>query len=99
VKEDQEKGRTYLPKEDRLNYPDLKALLAFEASRARRYYAESAPLITMVHRRSRRSLWALIEIYRSLLDKIEASGYDVMSRRIRLSGLEKATILVRALFH
>jgi phytoene synthase len=99
VKEDQEKGRIYLPKEDRVKYPDLKTLLAFEASRARQYYAESAPLVAMVHRRSRRSLWALIEIYQSLLDKIEASGYDVMSHRIRLSGLEKASIVVRALFH
>jgi 15-cis-phytoene synthase len=68
VKEDQEKGRIYLPKEDRLKYPDLKILLAFESSRARQYYAE-------------------------------ASGYDAISRRIRLSGLEKASIIVRALFH
>ena len=98
VKEDQEKGRVYLPKEDRLKYPDLTSLLAFEAARARRYYAESSPLIAMVHRRSRRSLWALIEIYRSLLDKIEAAGYDVMSRRIRLTSFEKVRIVVRAFF-
>ena len=99
VKEDQEKGRSYLPKEDRDRFPDLKNLLAFEALRAKGYYAESRSLIGMVHPRSRRSLWALIEIYRRLLDRIEQSGYDVMSRRIRLSGLEKAGIVVRALFH
>jgi 15-cis-phytoene synthase len=98
VKEDQEKGRVYLPKEDRDRFPELKELLAFEASRARQYYAESRPLLDMVHPGSRRSLWALIEIYRSLLDRIEASGYDVMSRRIRLQGWEKAGIVVRALF-
>jgi phytoene synthase len=98
VKEDQQKGRVYLPKEDRDKYPDMKALLAFEASRARQYYAESAPLIAMVHPRNRRSLWALIEIYRSLLEKIEASGYDVMWRRIRLTAIEKISIIVRALF-
>jgi phytoene synthase len=98
VKEDQEKGRVYLPKEDRDRFPDLKELLAFEAARARQYYAESRPLLDMVHPRSRRSLWALIEIYRSLLDKIEASGYDVLSQRIRLSTFEKVRILVRAVF-
>jgi phytoene synthase len=97
VKEDQEKGRMYLPKEDRDRFPDLRELLAFETSRARNYYEESRPLLDMVHPKSRRSLWALIEIYRTLLDKIEASGYDVMSRRIRLSGIEKTGILVRAL--
>jgi phytoene synthase len=99
VKEDQEKGRIYLPKEDRDRFPDLKELLAFEAARARTYYAESRPLLEMVQPRSRRSLWALIEIYRSLLDRIEASRYDVMTRRIRLQGWEKAVIVARALFH
>lgn len=97
VKEDQEKGRIYLPREDRERYPELKELLAYEAWRARQYYEESRPLIDMVHPGSRRSLWALIEIYRTLLDRIEESDYDVMSRRIRLSGLEKTSIVARAL--
>ena len=97
VKEDQERGRVYLPKEDRDRYPDLKQLLAFEAARARRYYDESRPLIDMVHPESRRALWALIEIYSRLLRRIEESGYDVMSRRIRLSAAEKAGIVVSAL--
>ena len=98
VKEDQEKGRVYLPKEDRDRFPELKELLAFEAARARAYYAESRPLVGMVDADCRRSLWALIEIYRRLLDKIEASGYDVMSGRIRLSAFEKAGIVARAMF-
>jgi phytoene synthase len=96
VKEDEELGRRYLPREDREQYPVLQDLLAFEASRARSYYRESEPLVDMVHPESRRSLWALIEIYRRLLEKIEASGYDVMNRRIRLSFLEKTGIVAQA---
>lgn len=96
VKEDSERGRCYLPREDRVRYPDLRELLAFEGARARAYYAESAPLVGMVHRESRASLWALIEIYRRLLERIEESGYDVMSRRIRLSTFEKLSIVARA---
>lgn len=96
VKEDEELGRVYLPEEDRARFPGLKPLLAFEASRAKEYYAESRPLIGMVHKRSRRSLWALIEIYRRLLDRIEASGYDVMRHRIRVPTWEKLAILARA---
>jgi phytoene synthase len=96
VKEDQERGRCYLPREDRVRYSDLRELLAFEGARARAYYAESAPLIGMVHPESRASLWALIEIYRRLLDRIERSGYDVMRRRIRLSAVEKLAIVARA---
>jgi 15-cis-phytoene synthase len=98
VKEDQEKGRIYLPKEDRDRYPDQRKLLALQAGRARRYYDESRPLLDLVHPRSRRSLWALIEIYSTLLDRIVQSGYNVMPKRIRLSGVEKAGIVLRALF-
>jgi phytoene synthase len=96
-REDEERGRHYLPREDRERYPNLRDLLAFEASRARGYYDEAAPLIGLVHANSRPSLWALIEIYRRLLARIEESGYDVTARRIRLSTFEKLAIVVEAM--
>jgi 15-cis-phytoene synthase len=96
VKEDIERGRYYLPKEDRQRFPELRELLAFEAGRAREYYRESAPLVQLVDAGSRRSLWALIEIYRRLLTRIEELNFDVMSGRIRLSTAEKVGILARA---
>jgi phytoene synthase len=98
VKEDQERGRVYLPREDRERFPDTRELLKFEADRARVYYAESRPLIALVDPDSRASLWALIEIYRRLLERIEASNYDVMSRRIRLTTAEKLRIVLTAYF-
>ena len=49
----------------------------------------------MVHKKSRSSLWALIEIYSRLLDRIEAAGYDVLSQRVRLSTAEKAGIVLK----
>lgn len=98
VKEDRERGRHYLPKEDRSRFPDQVALLRFEADRARAYYAESAPLVEMVTRETRASLWALIEIYRRLLVRIDEHGYDVESKRIRLSTAEKIGILIQAWF-
>jgi phytoene synthase len=104
VREDLDRGRIYLPQEDliRFGVSDLQAgkpfidLMRFEAARARAYYQESQPLLGMVHARSRSSLWALIEIYSRLLAKIEASNYDVLSRRIALSSLEKSWIVLRA---
>ena len=50
----------------------------------------------MVEPGSRPSLWALIEIYSRLLDRIVESRHDVLARRVRLSALEKAGIVVRA---
>ena len=97
VREDTERGRNYLPREDRDRYPMLRDLLEFEAGRARAYYAESAPLVSMVHRESRRSLWALIEIYRRLLERIAARDFNVMNGRIRLSAIEKSAIVLQAL--
>ncbi len=110
IREDAENGRIYLPAEDLNRFgvrgEDLRAaaptpafldLMRFEAARARRYYDESMPLLGLVHPRSRRSLWALVEIYSRLLAKIGHSGYDVLSRRISLPAAEKTWILLRSL--
>jgi 15-cis-phytoene synthase len=109
VREDAENNRLYLPEEDLerfqvsvedLRGPEvsarLKDLLAFEAGRAREYYRESAALVEMIHSDSRASLRALIGIYSRLLDRIEASGYDVLARRIRIPTWEKVWILARS---
>ncbi len=104
VSEDSENRRIYIPAEDILRFSaDLEKrddafirLMRFEAERARGYYTESRPLIELVNARSRPSLWALIEIYRRLLDRIEQSNFDVLSRRIRVPTWEKVGILVRA---
>lgn len=110
IREDAALGRIYLPAEDLRRFgvaeEDLIAgngneaflrLMRFEAARARAYYNESLPLLDLVHPRSRPSLWALVTIYSSLLERIERSNYDVFRRRVRLSLLEKSWIVVRAL--
>jgi len=104
VREDQENQRVYIPAEDVRKFgADLARhdenfvhLMSFEAQRARAYYDESRPLIGLVHARSRASLWALIEIYRRLLARIERSNFDVLSRRIRVPTWEKLAILAGA---
>ena len=60
------------------------------------YYQQSQPLIDLIHKRSRPSLWALIQIYRRLLDRIEHSNFDVLERRISLPAWEKLSIVARA---
>ncbi|HEX4770131.1 MAG TPA: phytoene/squalene synthase family protein [Bryobacteraceae bacterium] len=109
VREDANLGRIYLPLEDlrRFGVPveQLRAgvedqsfvsLMRFEAARARKYYEESAPLAALISRKSRRSLWALREIYTRLLDKLEAANFAVLSRRINLQARSKLVILLRA---
>ncbi len=71
--------------------------MRFEAARARAYYNESQPLLSLVDRRSRPALRALVSIYSRLLDRIERNDYDVFSRRVSLSGLEKSWIMLQSL--
>jgi len=111
IGEDAARGRVYLPTEelDRfgVSAADLAAgrrtdafvsLMQFQVARARAYYSESAPLIDLVHKRSRPGLRALIMIYSRLLERIEERRYDVFSRRVSLSPVEKCWITARAWF-
>ncbi len=109
VGEDAGLGRLYLPAEDLQRFqvtpdllrqsqtaPELQALLAHEGARARRYYDESLPLIGMMDEDSRPALWALIEIYSRLLQRIHDSSYNVLPSRLALSTGEKLGILGQA---
>ena len=109
IKEDAGRGRIYLPAEDLARFgltaEDLQTgkrsqnflqLMGFETERTRAYYRESMPLIGLVHPPSRRALSALIAIYAKLLERIEQAHYDVFSRRVSLSPLEKSWIVLRA---
>jgi phytoene synthase len=109
VREDAGAGRVYLPSEDlkrfdvteeqlRSGHEDerFRDLMRFEAGRARYLYVESEPLIDLIDPKSRRSLWALREIYLRLLGKIEAADYNVLSRRIAVSKPGKIALLLRA---
>lgn len=104
IREDEENARIYLPAEDLARFqvmefrygPNFEAMMRFESARAESYYADSLPLLEMVDPGSRASLWALIEIYRRLLKKIERSGFQVLDQRIHLSAWTKLGIVCRA---
>jgi phytoene synthase len=110
VREDAARGRVYFPEEDLARFglsrqdildcrdsEAVRQLFRFEGGRALAYYRESAPLVEMVPSANRPALWALIEIYRQLLLRMERSGYDVLSKRTRLSSAEKLAVVAAAL--
>jgi phytoene synthase len=106
VQEDAGRNRLYLPAEDFTRFgvsPEtfeprdrFRELMSFEAQRAREYYRESAPLIALIDAHSRASMRALIGIYSRLLDRIVASNYDVLARRVRVPAWEKLWVLMRS---
>ena len=109
VREDADMGRVYLPREDlrrfgvnaeqlRLGMENdrFRSLMKFEASRAWACFEESEPLSTLVDPRSRRSLWALREVYKRLLERIEKANYAVLNKRISVPKRTKILLMLRA---
>jgi phytoene synthase len=106
VKEDASMGRIYLPEEDLAKFnlsaaellaiPDparFRPLLAFEADRAREFYASGDALIPYISEDSQPGLWVLVTIYRRLLERIAEKQYDVFTAKVSLSTSEKLRIL------
>jgi phytoene synthase len=109
LKEDAASGRIYLPLEDleRFGYSadelvcgvfndNFAALMQFEIARAKEFYRRAYPLLDIVSEESRAALWALIAIYRGILETIERNGGNVFSRVARLTEMEKIDIVLQA---
>jgi phytoene synthase len=108
VKEDWLMGRVYLPQDDLRQCgidvnvlsngtaaTAMRPLLALEAERAREYYLSADELLPLIDEDSQPALWTLVEIYRRLLERIAQRDYDVFSERVRLSTVEKVSVLAK----
>lgn len=108
LREDAAENRIYLPLEDferfRYSIEDLKAkkmdgrfhdLIRFEIERARGFYKKGEPLIGFIRPECRRTLAALIGIYKGLLEKINRESNRILSKKIKLSMAEKISIIFR----
>jgi phytoene synthase len=108
VKEDSDLGRVYLPTEDLRRFgvdtsvlrngnsaEAFRPVLEFEAQRARELYRAAEELLPLIDDDSQPALWTLVEVYRRLLERIAARGYDVFSERVKLSTAEKVGILAK----
>ena len=102
VGEDARKNRIYLPMEDlkRFNVPasdilqaresdGFKALMAFQAARARSQYEKAMQALPLEDRRAQRSGLIMAAIYRALLEEIEDDGFRVLVQKTSLTPLRK----------
>jgi len=108
IKEDNERGRVYLPHEELQRFKvsaeglrdgvvddNFRALMDFQIRRARDYYRKSAARISMIaDRRSRLVVCAMKDIYGAILREIEKNRYDVFSTRARVSTAGKIMLLL-----
>ena len=69
-------------------------VLAGVARRARAYYQSAERLLPLIDPDSRPALRVLVEIYRRLLDRIEAQQFDVFTTRVQVPQWQKIAILL-----
>jgi phytoene synthase len=102
IREDAERGRTYLPAEDleRFGAPTpatVAALVDFEAARAREWYARGLELLPLLDRRSAACVASMAGIYRRLLERIEADPQAILVGRVSLDTRTKVGVALRSL--
>lgn len=110
LREDAARGRVYLPVEDlrRFDYAAgsltegccddrFRGLMRFQVGRARAYFDESWPLLTVLRPAGRTVFLVMARTYRRLLDEIERRDYDVFRRRVEVSRWRKLLFLAGAL--
>lgn len=102
LNEDLDRGRLYLPQEDLARFgvsedqltrraydPAFVALMAFQSARARASFEQARAAVTPRDRWALTPALAMAAVYERLLDRLEAVGYDVFSRPIRLPAAQK----------
>ena len=102
VAEDWRNGRVYLPQDELrefgLSEEDIargvvddrwRNFMAFQIDRNRKLYEESMIGIAMLDKSGRFAIAAAAELYKAILDDIEAHDYDVFSRRASTSTFGK----------
>jgi phytoene synthase len=74
----------------------FRRLMAFEVSRARRFYRDASVLPTAQERPSLRAAEIMKAIYENVLDRIERRNYGVFDRRVRVPTPVKLWLAARA---
>ncbi len=109
VREDyDERGRVYLPKEDMDRYgvteemisqhcptEEFKKLMKFEIDRSRELFKEADKGIHFLSFSARLPILLASRLYAKILDKIEEEGYDIFTKRVRVSLFEKQYITLK----
>lgn len=108
VQEDADRDRIYLPIEDLerfgiteadvmsgrklLKHPGWKPFVKEYCARVRAYQDKGFKLLPMISKQSRYSPAAMMAFYSSILRRIERTGGDVFTERVKLSKAEKLTL-------
>ena len=104
VAEDLDRHRIYLPQAELAQFgaadaltarqvtPEWEQFMQFQLARTREYYELARPGLDALPGRTQRCVGAAWRLYGEILDRIEAGGYDVFSRRAAVPMARKVAI-------
>jgi phytoene synthase len=106
VREDWQLGRVYIPQDELASFdvteddiaagnvtPHWRALMTFQAERARAYLQDGLGLLSSLDSRSALCVRTFAGLYRATLERIEAAGFDVFEGPPQLSAFTKLRIV------
>jgi 15-cis-phytoene synthase len=106
--EDLSRGRVYLPADELAAFhcppnewsspaasPAFQEMMRFQSRRARAFYGKAEPLDRLLSTDGRAIFRVMSGTYRRLLEEIDRSGFDVLTRRVRVPRWRKGLILLR----
>ena len=107
VAEDYDRGRIYIPKEDRDKFncdfseidsdgvnSQFRKLMEYEAERAREFFRSGRKLFGYLSPRARACPAGLYGVYSKLLEKMEASGWQIWNQRTQLNTIKKVSAVL-----
>ncbi len=105
IDEDLDRGRIYLPIDELTQFgvsremlqarkltPEIISALQFQIARVRRLQSEAAPGIALLEATSRPCIEAASELYCGIVDEVEKIGYDVFSKRAKVSNAKRIKV-------
>ncbi len=108
LKEDIQRDRIYVPLDEMASFgysPEelrqgvindaFRGLMRHQIARARRYFDSGRRLLPLVPARTSACPAMLLAVYSRILDRIESSDFDVFTKRVGLSTVEKLLMMAR----
>ncbi|CAL54118.1 Squalene/phytoene synthase [Ostreococcus tauri] len=69
------------------------AFMKFQIDRARKVFKDAEDGVNCLHKDARWPVWSALDVYRSILDAIEANGYDNFTQRAYVPKVDKFLML------
>jgi len=97
VAEDWEDERFYLPSPEGINSPHLSTVMSEVAAKTDEHYKKAEDLLSEIGSDHLQPALMMMEVYRTLFEKLKRRGWHKITPRMRLSIFEKGFVMAKCL--